>query len=170
MDETTPRKILSTQPPCILDVDQLRPAGPPAVNFDHVEPVEIPGPTVPETPDLRHSTERLPLAPADRLTAAPEGLSLPSLHFNEGHESTATYHQVQFVAPHAEPVGLDPPTRVAKMEDGELLPRETETVAGIGPVIRRDGSGVGHGDSVRHTVAGAAPCQRRGAARKRGTA
>ena len=120
---------------------QLGPSSAPVVDIHDIEAVEIAGPTMPDAPDLRHSTERLPLAPADRLTAAPEGLSLPSLHFNEGHESTATYHQVQFVAAHPEPVGLNPPARISEMEDGELFPRETEAVAGIGPVIRRDGSG-----------------------------
>jgi hypothetical protein len=95
---------------------------------------------MPEAPDLRHPAQRLPLAPADRFTAPPEGLSLPSLHFNEGHEGTAPHDQVQFVAAHPEPVGLDLPPRVAEVEDGEFFPLETETVAGIGPGIGRDGS------------------------------
>lgn len=121
-------------------MDQLDPTGPPTVDLDHIEPVEISGPTMPEAPDLRHPAQRLPLAPADRFTAPPEGLSLPSLHFNEGDQCTTADHQIQLVAPHPEPVGLDPPARVAEMEDGEFFPLETETVARIGPVIGRDGS------------------------------
>ncbi len=122
-------------------MDQLGPACPPAVDFDHIKPVEIPGPTVPEAPDLRDPPQRLPLAPADRLTAPSEGLPVPSLHFNEGDQCSTADHQIQLVAPHPEPVGLDPPARITEMEDGELLTRETETVAGIGPVIGRGGSG-----------------------------
>lgn len=122
-------------------MNQLRPAGPPVVDLDHVETVEIPRPTMPEAPHLRHSAQRLSLSPADRLTAPPEGLPVPSLHFDEGHEGTAAHHQVQLVAAHPEPMGLDPPAGIAEVEDGEFFSLKAETVAGIGPVIGWDGSG-----------------------------
>ena len=120
---------------------QLGTHGMATVDFDHIEAIEVPRPTVPEPPDLRHPPQRLPLSPANRLTTPPEGLPLPSLHFDKGDEGSAADHQVQLVASDPESVGFDPPARIAEMEDGELFPLETESVARIGPLIGRDGSG-----------------------------
>ena len=120
---------------------QPGPPGSPAVDIHHIKAIEVARPAVPEAPDLRHPPQRLPLPPANSLTAPPEGLPPPRLHFDEGDECAAADHQVQFIAPDAEAVGLDIPAGITKMNDGQLFPLEAESVAGVGPLIGRDGSG-----------------------------
>lgn len=124
------------------------------VDFNDVESVEVPCPTVPEPPDFRDPPECLSLPPPDRLATAPEGVPMPGLDLDEGHERAPADHQVKFIAPNAEAVGHDGPAGIAKMNDSQFLTLQAEAVAGISPVIGRDGSGGRHGERVQHTKRG----------------
>jgi hypothetical protein len=139
------------QPPSILDMEKLRANGASTVDFDDIESVEIPRPTVPEPPDLRDSPEGLSLPPSDCFPTPPESLPMAGFDLDEGDERAAADHQVQFIAPNAEAVGLDFPAGIPKVDDGQLLALKAEPVARIGPVIGRDRAGGRHGRRVRHT-------------------
>lgn len=129
---------------------------------DEVEPEPVGGEPEPHPPELGEAAKHGTFSVSDCLLRMSEAKRGAGLDLDKGHQVPKPGHEIQVVMSEPEAMGLDTPTRLQQVCDGDSLPCVAPAMPGVGPLRDRDGrAGSCHETSLRRvgrrSITGTAP-------------